>query len=726
MESWRSDDGAIQLDFATFEDVFDLEGALPDFEPYYDEQENIDPLNDYISPEKKGKKKIDKKPGLSDSSVRKKTDANNTMPIKKTQLEPIDEGEEMADFTKWVSKNKKLSMLSSSLPYNKARALKRVASPHLATRIAQERMEKEKLAKIPGNSAFILIKCVASPRGSKSNGWDSRLAVNSRIPDYNAMRDRHCRVTKTPKFKTMIQKREKSAPPANAAIRPISPANPAKSLQGKQGVFKTPSDRLAEVKSAPASMASPRQRAAWEKENEEKEVATLALEKKIRRLESQISKQKKLLETKEQLIKKSEEVTEENTNKITKFQDHIKSLRKEKKLLEESAVSMRQELFIARTSANDDYGEDSNLQIQNQQLTQQVQQLLIQLNTRDSISLPLDADAGELSRLRKKIRIQQDKMNEMTDKLSEFNKYPKKMEKLKLYLERDREGSKKLTERITKLEKTNATLEEQIKQVEMERQNIDYARKNTQEDHSRIQEALQIERKRSRSEMDQSQEMTVKLRDAHKRLIEQEKLKHAMNKTVEEDKQNIRRITQKLASLEKDKTDLEEKNKQLTKELGAMSNSKELDYKSLRKELTEREKQVEQAQATIKTLQQEVQDAERQKEENVLKHSQTKSSHVKQLELVRSQLDTATEVKSDALKRLEKSNTTITSLTKELEQLKAERKQNEVPTSVISEWEKRVMDLTRRLTESEERCTVLSESNGLLLVRLKRIEENNR
>ncbi|KAL0476633.1 hypothetical protein AKO1_002882 [Acrasis kona] len=76
------------------------------------------------------------------------------------------------------------------------------------------------------------------------------------------------------------------------------------------------------------------------------------------------------------------------------------------------------------------------------------------------------------------------------------------------------------------------------------------------------------------------------------------------------------------------------------------------------------------------------------------------------------------------LNRINEQSDDIVKQKREIEKLSKQDEAKLPP--IISKLEGTIMDLTRRLVDSESRCSILSESNGLLLMRIKKIEEQSK
>lgn len=331
---------------------------------------------------------------------------------------------------------------------------------------------------------------------------------------------------------------------------------------------------------------------------------------------------------------------------------------------------------------------------------------------------------AEMNKLRKRIGQEQEKISQLKEKTRECDRLQERVNKLTSMFEREKEEAKKNELQHKKLLKSIELQKQQVESMQDETNRVKSDCTHANDELIKARELISQERSKVIHLEEEKANFVQKMKEATKRMEEFEAVHLKQAKIHEEERNNLRRMMQKVTALEKEKSDLEERSIVLKNEIAAYEKQED-SYRQLRRDSDDKERLSQSLQEKIIKLQNQLDDVQKQYDQNMDISNNFKT-----------QLQTEKNNKGVADAALKEYKAKIAALTNENAELVTakqlatkqikfleEQVKNTVNESKDLEFETTIADLRRRLREAEERSKVLSESNRMLLMRLKREEE---
>lgn len=295
---------------------------------------------------------------------------------------------------------------------------------------------------------------------------------------------------------------------------------------------------------------------------------------------------------------------------------------------------------------------------------------------------------AEVIRLKKKLKNEVDTRKLLQQQLEETERLRERNERLQTFLNKEKDANKRYSAQLSNQEKEIERLQEELKTTIERYKDRDM---NLEQEASSLKK-LVVNNSAKTQDMEKKVAVYEKVHEDYKKQIsEHASQRQSLLKLIEEEKTMLKRVTLRVTSLEKEKTDLEERlaqQQQTIDRLKANDQTKELE--NVRNTLTEKETAIIRMETENRSL-----------KEKVAAMSNKPINEIPK-EIVPSHIQEIADLK-----------TRIQELTIQMSQME----QHERQTSY---------ELTQKWHEAEKRCTVLSEANGLLMKRLNTYEEKER
>mmetsp|Transcript_3646 Transcript_3646/g.5385 ORF Transcript_3646/g.5385 Transcript_3646/m.5385 type:complete len:780 (+) Transcript_3646:181-2520(+) len=651
------------------------------------------------------------------------------------------------DFAQWVSNNKKLTSAlytRTSSTRNKSSVVRggggaiipKRSSGHLRNNFVSKKRgmgyrSREKKKPSP----------LTSPKRTKhevndNSGWNSR--IQRGIPVYDAKKDRHCKVRKKKRSGSNTTRRPKKRNPYTTSSR----------YGSKRRATSTYSKASSHGSSTRSKRISPltKPKQAWTEERQVLQPAEMeAYQKKIQELEFQLQQSQtesmRVIELKEHTIKQLrlekykgdkhiEKLKTKNTDLIGKLSTAQTTLEKrekrEKRLKREAGrrskgskevtgeVHLKEKVQRQKAEIKELEGELNMFKTQNRMLRANEQQ---DRNTREDAR-------DELIRLRKRVRIEQERVRKLKEKVSGNDKATTRIEKLTKYLEREKKDTLKYQEKFQKLDVHYQAIRAELADAKAKMTQMTGENSTTTQRMQNVHGKLETQKAKCEQLEADKKLLKDQILKLERSSTSSTKSTNTLMKQLKEKEEDIKRVARRVTELEKEKLDWEaqssNKNDAL-KRLQVSHSELKLAFENLQ-QVSKNNVADERAQF----------DSKMEVEKRQLKQKLEREFHDKLKEASRVHTGEITRLNAQHQQALAKANakavdaeSKISQLTAQVKRLQEEqavlkKKVNDTATTMM--LEQKIDSLTKKLKESTDRCSVLSESNALLLMRLKREE----
>lgn len=657
---------------------------------------------------------------------------------KHTPERRVVEEENKDDFSQWVHNNKKLtSALQTRTAATRAKGTYGRSTGTVPKR-SHGHLRNNFVTKKRGTGFRSRTKAVdpsspSSPKHSSTTpaGWNDR--IQRGIPKYDAKKDKHCKVRK---------KRTGSLSTRRVRTKKKTPYTSKR--HGSTGTRRRTT--TSKLTSSYGSTHRTRRRAsplkkpvkqAWAEEPQQ--YVDEATAKKIESLEFQLMQSQtesvRVIELKEHTIKQlrlekysKEKLLEKLKSKNTELTNRLHGVqatlekrekrlrqlasggRRQKGSREDGPADIRETVKKQKLEIRELEGELNMFKTQNRMLRANEQQ---DRNSREDAR-------DELIKLRKRIRIEQERVRKLKEKLTTTEKASTRIEKLTKYLEREKRDATKAKEQLQKLEVAYQGVRAELADANARMAQLSGEQNTTQTRMQNKQDQLD----KQRAKVEQLEADKKSLRDQIVKLERNTnattKSTNALNRHIQEKEEDLKRVARHVSRLEKDKSDLESKfasqgealqrarteTAELKQQFDTLKNLNKNSIESARSDSEAERRKLEQR--LEKKYNDNLKSASRSHTEEI---SQLKQQHDAALQSAASKQNTLASKIKEVTERL-------TSVNADNKTLKAKL----ADQSASLMLQKQVEELQQKLKESNERCSVLSESNALLLMRLKREE----
>mmetsp|Transcript_9137 Transcript_9137/g.33730 ORF Transcript_9137/g.33730 Transcript_9137/m.33730 type:complete len:777 (+) Transcript_9137:796-3126(+) len=617
----------------------------------------------------------------------------------------------------------------------------------------------------PGSQSPSHAQTVASsnPYGASQHKpeWNNRVATHEqKIPSYNASKDKYLkRHRRTMRKKNKLTSAYKTTPPPNRGV-----------LNGRRSIRSNNSTH------SPTALAHGRRvKNAWvgpSKENlgpnarshglspSPSNFATSEAQKTIKQLQFKLDENSRLLETRENDLKQvrhekstKDRLVEKIKDRYRKLKEHGTALKEENERLQDkmkrlsTSLKARKKAPSSTSSLSSTGGGSAPSSKQSLKDTlnkhrQQVSQLQNELNMfkmqnqmlRDQEKVAREGNqhqgdyVEEITRLRKQLRIEKERVRKLKERVEDKEKSSQRVDKLRNYLEREKKDASKTQALNNKLQQQFDEMQQQYNSSLSKIEDMDREKRELALKLQQLKEVILGQKQRIENLETDNIDLGQKIINMEKNTSGVAKAKNMVQQQVKEKEEDLKRVARRVSQLEKEKSDVEQQYSNLRNEFETMKNKYQ---------------QMETKMRALKSTQQSVSatSAENNKlqteNDRLRKDLNTRDQELKQLmDSQTSKIETERFSKQQTEKELDSVHKELRQLREEVKSLRIDQSRKEQMISAIqsekSSLEQKldraqvstaeVEDLKKKLQEVTDRCSVLSESNSLLLLRLKREE----
>lgn len=365
---------------------------------------------------------------------------------------------------------------------------------------------------------------------------------------------------------------------------------------------------------------------------------------------------------------------------------------------------------------------------ESKKLLAETEYLKTQVHALKGLNEPKEDELQDKIFQRKKKQKDIDLKKSLKEKTKQCEQYEEQVLQLKSELNKEKEETRRGNSQTRQLSRQTElfrlTSEETNKKYEIAQKEIAVS----MEENMKLKETIIVERNRLIKMEDENHTSALKLKDCMKKIEDLQTYIAKVNKGIEDERENCKKMTNRLMILEKEKIDVEEKYFILKNDHSTLAKTEEMN-KQIRNDIVIKEREFLSLDTEAKTLR--LQNEEFQKQLNSIREV---------LSSLKMQLQTEKNNKAVievSMKELKARYASISQENIELQTFKASAhtrfKQLEDQLTHIrklegqeTQQESIISEIKKHLKEAEERNKVLSESNRLLLMRLKREEETRK
>lgn len=569
--------------------------------------------------------------------------------------------------------------------------------------------------------------------------WNNRVtATDIGIPSYDSSNDKYLRRHK----KMMMSRKTKTL---SAAYRPLPPRVLKKSKSNS-------------ASQSPSSLSKNKQKQSWPlKENIAPHMDSIDnTPHKINQsqIQQKLDDLSKLLEEKENEIRQSkidkvnrEKILEKLKNRIKKQNETEEILKSEKEKLEErlNHLSKKKSIQPINTGTkplNDIINKQKQqlMQLQNEVNMFKMQNQMLRAQEKETREKDSTQDVHEeLIKLRKQIRIEKERSRILKEKVDEFEKSSQKISKLRNYLEKEKKDSSKMQAQNTKVQQQYQDLLDQFQQSKQQISELEKEKTQLLDSIHQQKDIISIQKNKIDQLENNGTTLEQRILEIEKNSSGVAKVHQSIQQQVFEKEEDLKRVTRRVAQLEKEKSDLESlqlslkaehekilnQNKKLENQVNNLHNSQLKEQSSIEIEVQKLSRENEYLKTQIQKW-----EMEQSKYKDVQFNYETSMKLNEKLKIQVEELTTdyhnMKELKEKSTKDLESIKTSLAQKDQQIQQIQKQNieLQSKIENQIASLSE--VEELRQKLQETTERCNVLSESNSLLLMRLKREESKNK